>query len=58
MDEVSLSGGFLSFDQPIVHFGLGENDHALKLTVRWSTGEHSVIDMTFDAGFHYEITRQ
>ncbi|MFT7220008.1 MAG: uncharacterized membrane protein YraQ (UPF0718 family), partial [Candidatus Azotimanducaceae bacterium] len=58
MREIKLSGGFLSFDQTIAHFGLDNGSVVTGISVVWSTGETTVIDKKLDAGYHYEITRQ
>jgi hypothetical protein len=55
--ELKASGGYLSFDEPIAHFGLGEYDSVDRLEVRWSTGGETVIEGPFDAGRLYSLER-
>lgn len=43
MREVRAAGSYLSSDAPDVHFGLGENLKADKVTVRWPDGKTSVF---------------
>ena len=38
MQEIQLGGGFMSFDAPVAHFGLGEADKATRIAVRWPDG--------------------
>lgn len=42
--ELRLSGGFMSFDEPVAHFGLAEHGHVDWLEVRWPDGQRSRID--------------
>ena len=55
--EVKAGGGFLSFDAPYVHFGLGDETTVNKLAVIWSTGERIKFSREFEAGYKYTITR-
>jgi len=55
--ELKASGGYLSFDEPIAHFGLGEYDSVERLVIRWSTGGASVIQGPFDEGYLYSLER-
>ena len=55
--ELKTSGGYLSFDEPIAHFGLGEYDSVARLEIRWSTGGASVIQGPFEAGHLYTLER-
>ncbi|MDA0372230.1 MAG: FG-GAP-like repeat-containing protein [Planctomycetota bacterium] len=51
---VTLQGGYLSTDEAIVHFGLGDAERVDSLAVRWPSG----FEQTFgqlDAGFRYTI---
>jgi len=56
--ELKLGGGFLSFDAPIAHFGLGKYDRAHKIEIVWSTGEKTIIDKEFLANKKYVISRE
>ena len=55
--ELKASGGYLSFDEPIAHFGLGEYDSVERLEIRWSTGGETVIQGPFDAGHLHSLER-
>ncbi len=48
--ELKASGGYISFDEPLAHFGLGEYDRVDRLEIGWSTGGTTVIPGPFDAG--------
>jgi hypothetical protein len=55
--EIKASGGFLSFDAPVAHFGLGDYNKVDKVSVLWSTGERSELSGDFVAGKRYVISR-
>ncbi len=55
--ELKLSGGYLSFDEPVLHFGLGEYEAIDRLEVIWSIGEKTTIDGPLPANRRYLITR-
>ncbi len=55
--ELKASGGYLSFDEPLAHFGLGEYDHIDRLEIEWSTGGTTVIPGPFEAGHIYSLRR-
>ena len=57
MREIQASGGFVSFDAPVAHFGLGEFDAVDRIELRWSTGERSVLEGPFEARARYRIKR-
>lgn len=57
MRELKLSGGFLSYDEPIAHFGLGGDEIVTGVEIRWSTGGSTRIDLPLSAGYRYRITR-
>ena len=56
--EIKSGGGFLSFDAPIAHFGLGSYDKVNKVEVVWSTGEKTIVDKGFLTNRKYVITRR
>ncbi len=58
MREIQMSGGFLSFNEAVAHFGLGDYDEVTSIEVQWSTGEKSVIDGPFEANGRYIIERR
>ncbi len=55
--ELKAGGGFISFDAPVIHFGLGQHKQVNKIEVYWSTGEHQVVEETFKAGQRYQLER-
>jgi hypothetical protein len=57
MRELKASGGYLSFDEPIAHFGLGEYDSVDRLEIRWSTGGETTIPGPFEEGHLYSLER-
>jgi hypothetical protein len=57
MRDIQASGGFLSFDAPVAHFGLGDHPGIDRVEILWSTGERSVLSHRLDAGARYVITR-
>ena len=58
MHEIHSGGGFISFDAPVVHFGLGEHAEVSRVEVRWSTGEQTELAGPFLAGGRYVLTRR
>ena len=54
--EVQLGGGFMSYDAPQVHFGLGEST-GQTLQIAWAGGTVTTIPGPFRPGTHYRITR-
>jgi len=57
MRELKASGGYLSFDEPVAHFGLGEYDTVERLEIRWSTGGKTVIPGPLEEGHLYSLER-
>jgi hypothetical protein len=57
MREIKAGGGFLAFDPPGAHFGLGEYEQFDRLEVLWSTGERTKIFGPFEMGYRYRIHR-
>ena len=47
--------GFMSANEPLVHFGMGNHDLADKLTVRWPSGEVQEV-ANLESGHVYTIT--
>ena len=58
MREIKAGGGYLSFDEPIAHFGLGQYQQVDHLMIRWSTGGVTELSGPFKAGHHYQIERR
>jgi len=56
--EIQLGGGFMSFDAPQAHFGLGAVASAARLDVFWPDGGQSTVTGPLPAGARYTITRQ
>jgi uncharacterized membrane protein YraQ (UPF0718 family) len=56
--ELQLGGGFMSFDAPIAHFGLGVYESVSSITIRWADGGVSQIDDELAAGATYRLIRQ
>ena len=53
--SVSLASGFMASDEPIVHFGLGQEEHINRLDVRWPSGHVQTFeDLATDR--YYTIT--
>ena len=58
MRELKASGGYLSFDEPSAHFGLGEYKQIERLEIHWSTGGATEIPGPFEAGHIYSVQRR
>jgi len=58
MREIQAGGGFLSFDEPVAHFGLGQYDEVREIEVQWSTGTSTVAKGPFPANGRYIIERR
>nr|WP_238934718.1 FG-GAP-like repeat-containing protein [Maricaulis parjimensis] len=56
--ELQIGGGFMSFDAPIAHFGLGDADQADSLTIIWADGSTTQISDNLTAGANYHIIRR
>lgn len=55
--EIKASGGYMSFDPPEAHFGLGPHGSIASVTVHWSAGGTTELRGDFAAGYRYRITR-
>ena len=55
--ELQIGGGFMSFDAPIAHFGLGESERADSLTIVWADGDETVVTENLTAGATYRVRR-
>ncbi|WP_375257046.1 FG-GAP-like repeat-containing protein [Citreimonas sp.] len=55
--EIQLGGGFMSFDAPGAHFGLGEAGAAAALRIRWPDGAETVVEGPVEAGQRYTLRR-
>ena len=58
MREIKLSGGYLSFDLPVAHFGLAEHASVSKVTVRWPDGVETVVAQELSGGKLYRVSRK
>ncbi|OUR91271.1 hypothetical protein A9Q81_17975 [Gammaproteobacteria bacterium 42_54_T18] len=56
--EIKLSGGFLSFDEPVTYFGLGKHKSIRNIQITWSDGKHTKIEKNILAGSRYRIERR
>jgi hypothetical protein len=56
--ELRSSGGFISYNAPVVHFGIGSSKSIDSIDIRWSTGETTSIKGEFTPGRRYVISRQ
>jgi uncharacterized membrane protein YraQ (UPF0718 family) len=56
--ENKLSGGFMSFDNPVIHFGLDMHAHIEQVQIQWSDGEITLYDKPLPATGIYKIHRQ
>ena len=56
--ELFASGGYQSFDAPMLHFGLGAHESVSYITVRWPDGDLTALDGPFPVDQHYSISRQ
>lgn len=55
--ELQLGGGYMSFDAPIVHFGLGDFDKIDSVTITWTDGRKTTIN-DLPAGARYRVARE
>ncbi|MDU8912165.1 FG-GAP-like repeat-containing protein [Aestuariicoccus sp. MJ-SS9] len=55
--EIQLGGGFMSFDAPVAHFGMGTARGAQSVTIRWADGAETAIAGPLEAGASYRVTR-
>ena len=55
--ELKSGGGYLSFDEPVAHFGLGGHESVAEVEVRWSNGGITKLPGPFKAGHRYAISR-
>ncbi len=55
--EIKLGGGFQSFDDPVIYFGLSRYEHIDKVEITWSTGEKTVLNKPMPVNRRYRISR-
>ncbi len=58
MRELTLGGGYVSYDSPVIHFGLGKNTQIKHLTIVWPDGEKHQLLETLPANKRYVISRK
>lgn len=56
--EIQSGGGFMSFDAPVAHFGLGTETVVERVVIDWPDGTRSVLDDPLASGASYHITRR
>ena len=56
--EIKLSGGFMSFDNPVAHFGIASFDSIDRMTVTWPDGQVTEYSDTLPANRYYRIRRK
>ncbi len=57
VQEMKGSGGYLSFNPYVLHFGLGKDKEAQSVKVIWRDGEITELKGPFAANNHYRISR-
>jgi len=55
--ELQSGGGFMSFDAPVAHFGLGKATEVTSLRIRWPDGTETRIETPLASGARYTISR-
>jgi uncharacterized membrane protein YraQ (UPF0718 family) len=55
--EIKLSGGYKSYDETKVYFGLGIHDTIEKVVIDWTVGPQTIIKKHLSAGAIYEVRR-
>ncbi|SMF82234.1 Repeat domain-containing protein [Pseudobacteriovorax antillogorgiicola] len=55
--EIKASGGYMSFEPALAHFGLGSVQAIDSIEVQWPDKNHKVYDGPFEANHHYRIVR-
>ena len=56
--EIQASGGFVAFEAPMAHFGLGETAGVAEIVVRWPDGAETKLTGEFPADHAYIIERR
>jgi len=56
--EIKLSGGFMSFDNTAVHFGIGRHESIDSFSVTWPDGHVTEHAMTLPANRFYRVQRK
>ncbi len=58
MRELQAGGGFISFDAPVAHFGLGSHTTVAEVEVQWPTGDTTTLSGPLSSGNRYILTRK
>jgi uncharacterized membrane protein YraQ (UPF0718 family) len=56
--EITLGGGFVSFNPLRAHFGLGDFDQVSRVQVNWVDGTETIIEQALAADRSYIISRE
>jgi len=56
--EIKLSGGFMSFDNTAVHFGIGRHESIESFSVTWPDGRTTEYAMALPANHFYRVRRK
>lgn len=56
--EIKSGGGYVSYDAPFAHFGLGVHERIEGVTVIWPDGERTELAGALEAGNRYSISRR
>jgi hypothetical protein len=56
--ELKAGGGFVSFDAPVAHFGLGAAETVDRVVIDWSDGSQSEVPGPLAAGHLYRVHRE
>ena len=56
--EIKAGGGYMSYDPPVAHFGLGAFEEVNRMEIIWSTGERTEIEGPFHSRALYRIERR
>ncbi len=57
LKQLKLSGGFMSFDQPVLQFGLGKHQSISGFSVQWPDGKVTKLNTSLAAGRVYRVRR-
>ncbi|MFP4312879.1 MAG: FG-GAP-like repeat-containing protein [Alphaproteobacteria bacterium] len=58
MRTIKGSGGYLSFNEPVAHFGMGNTEQIQSLEIHWRDGSRDIINTPLKTGFVYKIVRR
>ncbi|NQZ02719.1 MAG: CRTAC1 family protein, partial [Bdellovibrionales bacterium] len=55
--EVKMSGGYMSYDSNLLHFGISGSKEVAGVEITWSDGSSSSVEGPFPTNSHLKITR-